>query len=50
MERVAPSNAVLIAQMTDIHVGFAPDERPEELNLTRFRATLDRLLSGPQCP
>jgi len=50
MERVAPSNAVLIAQMTDIHVGFAPDERPEELNLTRFRATLDRLLSGPNVP
>ena len=42
--------AVLIAQMTDIHVGFAPDERPEELNLTRFRATLARLLEGPNRP
>ncbi len=42
--------AVLIAQMTDIHVGFAPDERPEELNLTRFRATLARLLNGPNRP
>ncbi len=42
--------AVLIAQMTDIHVGFAPDEKPEELNLTRFRATLQRLLEGPNRP
>lgn len=42
--------AVLIAQMTDIHVGFAPDERPEELNVTRFRATLQRLLEGPNRP
>lgn len=43
-------HAVLIAQMTDIHVGFAPDERPEELNLTRFRATLARLIEGPNRP
>jgi 3',5'-cyclic AMP phosphodiesterase CpdA len=50
MDRVAPSGAVLIAQMTDIHVGFAPDERPEELNLTRFRAALERLLTGPNFP
>ena len=42
--------AVLIAQMTDIHVGFAPEERPEELNLTRFRAVLHRLLNGPNRP
>lgn len=42
--------AVLIAQMTDIHVGFAPDEQPEELNLTRFRATLARLIDGPNRP
>jgi 3',5'-cyclic AMP phosphodiesterase CpdA len=42
--------AVLIAQMTDIHVGFAPEEKPEELNLTRFRATLERLLDGPNQP
>ncbi|QDH36278.1 phosphodiesterase [Porphyrobacter sp. YT40] len=41
---------MLIAQMTDIHVGFAPDEQPEELNLTRFRATLARLLEGPNRP
>jgi 3',5'-cyclic-AMP phosphodiesterase len=42
--------AVLIAQMTDIHIGFAPDEKPEELNLTRFRATLERLIHGPNRP
>lgn len=41
---------VLIAQMTDIHVGFAPDEKPEELNLTRLRATLKRLIEGPNRP
>ncbi len=45
-----PARAVLIAQMTDIHVGFAPHERPEELNLTRFRATYQRLLEGPNRP
>jgi DNA repair exonuclease SbcCD nuclease subunit len=42
--------AVLIAQMTDVHIGFAPDEKPEELNLTRFRATLARLIDGPNRP
>ncbi len=41
---------MLIAQMTDIHIGFAPEERPEELNRTRFRATLGRLLDGPNRP
>lgn len=41
---------MLIAQMTDIHIGFAPEERPEELNHTRFRATLARLLEGPNRP
>lgn len=52
MDRAAPSSdrAVLIAQMTDIHVGFAPDDKPEELNLTRFRATLRRLIDGPNRP
>ena len=42
--------ALLIAQMTDIHVGFAPDDKPEELNLTRFRAVLERLFNGPNVP
>lgn len=46
----ASSRAVLIAQMTDIHIGFAPDEQPEELNLTRFRATLQRLIESPNQP
>jgi len=46
----ASSRAVLIAQLTDIHVGFAPDEKPEELNLTRFRAALKRLIDGPNRP
>ncbi|WP_340587479.1 metallophosphoesterase [Erythrobacter alti] len=41
---------MLIAQMTDIHIGFEPDARPEELNRQRFRATLDRLLSQPNTP
>ncbi len=41
---------MLIAQMTDIHIGFAPDERPEELNRIRFRATLQRILDGPNKP
>jgi Icc protein len=41
---------MLIAQMTDIHIGFAPDEKPEELNRVRFRATLQRLLDGPNQP
>lgn len=41
---------MLIAQMTDIHIGFAPDETPEEFNHVRFRAALDRLLSAPSKP
>jgi 3',5'-cyclic-AMP phosphodiesterase len=44
------ARALLIAQLTDIHVGFAPDEQPEELNLTRFRAVLKRLFHGPNKP
>ena len=41
---------MIIAQMTDIHIGFEPDARPEELNRQRFRATLDRLLKQPNLP
>jgi Icc protein len=41
---------MLIAQMTDIHIGFAPDEKPEEYNRIRFRATLARVLGGPNRP
>lgn len=42
--------ALLIAQVTDIHIGFAPDQQGEELNLTRFRAVLERLFDGPNRP
>lgn len=41
---------MLIAQLTDIHIGFDPDAKPEELNRIRFRATLDRVLSSPNKP
>lgn len=41
---------MIIAQLTDIHIGFEPDARPEELNRTRFRATLDRLVKQPNAP
>lgn len=41
---------MLIAQMTDIHIGFEPDVRPEERNRLRFRRTLDRLLAQPNTP
>jgi len=36
--------------MTDIHIGFEPNARPEELNRKRFRDTLDRLLAQPNTP
>lgn len=41
---------MIIAQMTDIHIGFDREARPEELNRQRFRATLDRLLKQPNVP
>ena len=41
---------MLIAQMTDIHVGFAPEEGDNELNVTRFKATLKRVIEGPNRP
>ena len=41
---------MIIAQLTDIHIGFEPDAKPEELNRTRFRATLDRLVKQPNRP
>ena len=41
---------MLIAQMTDIHIGFDPEEKPEEYNRIRFRATLRRVLEGPNRP
>ncbi len=41
---------MIIAQMTDIHIGFDPKARPEELNRQRFCATLERLLTQPNTP
>lgn len=41
---------LLIAQMTDIHIGFDPEARPEELNRTRFRAVLARLIESANRP
>lgn len=41
---------MLIAQLTDIHIGFDPEARPEELNRTRFRATLARVFETPNVP
>lgn len=39
---------MLIAQITDVHIGFAPDE--DELNLQRLRAVVRRLIEGPNRP
>lgn len=41
---------MLIAQMTDMHIGFEPEAMPEELNRVRFRDTLTRLLKQPNTP
>jgi Icc protein len=40
---------LLIAQITDVHIGFDRDN-PEEANLSRFRALLARLAQGPNRP
>ena len=40
---------MLIAQITDIHIGFDRDH-PDEPNLRRFRAVLGRLKHGPNRP
>ena len=50
MGPASAERAVLIAQLTDIHIGFDPVAEGEELNLTRFRATLERVLHGPNRP
>ena len=41
---------MLIAQLTDVHIGFDPEARPEELNRTRFRAALARVFETPNVP
>ena len=40
---------MLIAQITDIHIGFDPGN-PDEHNMERLRAVLDRLNSAPNRP
>jgi 3',5'-cyclic AMP phosphodiesterase CpdA len=40
---------LLIAQISDLHLGFVPDD-PDEMNARRLDAVLDRLLSLPYRP
>jgi 3',5'-cyclic-AMP phosphodiesterase len=40
---------VLIAQATDIHIGFDRGN-PEEANVQRLRAVIDRMVNGPNRP
>ena len=40
---------MLIAQITDTHIGFDPDD-PDEFNRRRLDAVLDRLVRGPNRP
>lgn len=40
---------MLIAQITDIHIGFDPDN-PDEFNIQRLRTVLTRLTAGPNRP
>jgi len=42
--------AVLIAQITDTHVGFEPEAGENEFNFVRFRNVLGHLLSQPVQP
>ena len=44
------SNTVLIAQITDTHVGFEPEAGENEFNFVRFRNVLGHLLSQPVAP
>ncbi|MCW1429068.1 phosphodiesterase [Novosphingobium sp. JCM 18896] len=40
---------MLIAQITDVHIGFDRDN-PDELNMQRLRAVIARLVEGPNRP
>ncbi|MEY4270146.1 MAG: hypothetical protein RLZZ58_1362, partial [Pseudomonadota bacterium] len=40
---------MLIAQITDVHIGFEPGN-PDEYNRKRLDAVLDRLIEGPNRP
>ena len=42
--------SLLIAQMTDIHIGFDPSAAGEEFNLTRFHAAMRQLATLPSQP
>lgn len=41
--------SLLIGQITDLHIGFDPGN-PDEPNMHRLRAVLDRLFDGPNLP
>ena len=43
-------NSVLIAQITDTHVGFEAEAGEEEFNFLRFRMTIDHLLAQSVLP
>jgi len=45
-----PEGSLLIAQITDTHVGFDPQAGDEEFNYLRFRAALEHLASRPVPP
>ena len=40
---------MLIAQISDLHLGFVPDD-PDEMNARRLDALLDHMLAGPVLP
>ncbi|MEJ2407744.1 MAG: metallophosphoesterase [Novosphingobium sp.] len=40
---------MLIAQITDIHIGFDPDN-PDEYNMQRLKVVLNRIATGPNRP
>lgn len=42
--------SLLIAQITDIHIGFDPEGGTEEANLKRYRQALAHLLRQPELP
>lgn len=44
------SSPLLIAQISDIHIGYVPADNNAELNLSRFTKVLERLFDGPNRP
>lgn len=44
------SSPLLIAQISDIHIGYVPADNSAELNLSRFTNVLERLFDGPNQP